>query len=41
MVFHTFAGELRLAIHTPNDSPNERPIFIPVTEQDGRLSAHP
>ncbi|GIP50687.1 glycosyl hydrolase family 43 [Paenibacillus sp. J53TS2] len=41
MVFRTFAGELRLAIHTPNDSPNERPIFIPVEERGGRLSAFP
>lgn len=39
MLFQTFAGELLLAIHTPNDSPNERPLFVPLTEQDGKLSA--
>ncbi|MDU2242102.1 MAG: glycoside hydrolase, partial [Paenibacillus sp.] len=41
MLFRTLTSELRLAIHTPNDSPHERPIFISVTEKDGRLSAQP
>ena len=37
MVFRTFEGELMLSIHTPNDSPNERPIFIPLEEKNGTL----
>ncbi len=27
MIFRDFAGQFRLAIHTPNDTPRERPIF--------------
>ncbi|MFC1735691.1 glycoside hydrolase family 43 protein [Candidatus Hydrogenedentota bacterium] len=38
MVFSTFEGELLLSIHTPNDSPNERPIFISLEEKGGALS---
>ncbi|MDR1399250.1 MAG: glycoside hydrolase family 43 protein [Treponema sp.] len=38
MVFHTADGKLYLAIHTPNKTPNERPIFIELSEQDGVLS---
>lgn len=37
MVFRTFTGRLMLSIHTPNDTPNERPIFVPIREQDGGL----
>ena len=37
MLFRTFAGELTLAIHTPNKTPNERPVFVPVQERDGCL----
>lgn len=32
MLFRTFGGELRLALHQPNDTPNERARFIPVVE---------
>jgi beta-xylosidase len=32
MVFRTFYGRLMLALHSPNDSPNERPRFLPVVE---------
>ncbi|MBA3686223.1 MAG: family 43 glycosylhydrolase [Planctomycetes bacterium] len=28
MLFSDFAGHLQLAIHTPNDTPNERPVFL-------------
>ncbi|WP_050180596.1 glycoside hydrolase family 43 protein [Domibacillus robiginosus] len=34
MLFRDFAGERRLAIHTPNKSPNERAIFLKVKELD-------
>ena len=37
MLFKTLDGALRLAIHTPNDHPNERPIFLPVAERDGEI----
>jgi len=38
MVFRTFAGELMLTIHTPNRTPNERPIFLRLTEAaDGSI----
>lgn len=38
MLFTTFEGQLMLAVHKPNLSPEERPIFAPVRESDGRLS---
>jgi Beta-xylosidase len=38
MIFRTFAGDRYLALHTPNSTPDERPIFIPLQERDGRLS---
>lgn len=37
MLFRTFNDELKLAIHSPNRSPNERPVFLSVSEQDGKL----
>lgn len=37
MVFRRFDGQLMLAIHSPNDTPNERPLFIAVEEKEGRL----
>ena len=37
MLFRTFDGALRLALHTPNDTPNERAVFVPIDEADGRL----
>jgi len=46
MLFTTFAGQLMLTFHSPNDSPNERPVFLPVREvgdslgiQQGGLAA--
>ncbi|MCL5995623.1 MAG: glycoside hydrolase, partial [Chloroflexi bacterium] len=41
MLFRTFEGELMLTVHRPNASPNERPIFVPVQEANGRLSVTP
>lgn len=32
MLFRTFAGELTLALHQPNTSPNERMRLYPVEE---------
>jgi beta-xylosidase len=32
MIFRDLGGTLRLAIHTPNHTPNERPVFLPVKE---------
>lgn len=37
MLFRTFDGALRLALHTPNDTPNERAVFVPIDETNGRL----
>ena len=38
MLFKTFSGQLLLALHRPNTSPNERPVFLPLREEDGRLT---
>ncbi|KYG33578.1 glycoside hydrolase family 43 protein [Alkalihalobacillus trypoxylicola] len=38
MVFKTLTGELMLTIHSPNKSPNERPIFIKLQETDSGLA---
>jgi beta-xylosidase len=37
MVFRTFEGQLMLAYHRPNESPGERPFFVPLREKDGLL----
>lgn len=34
MLFSEFSGQMNLTLHTPNDTPNERPIFIPIRETD-------
>ncbi len=38
MLFTDRDGILRLAIHRPNKTPNERAVFLPVDETDGQLS---
>jgi beta-xylosidase len=38
MLFRTFEGQLMLTVHRPNSPRNERPIFVPLTETNGRLS---
>lgn len=38
MLFRGHDGVLRLAIHTPNDTPNERPVFLPVRETETGLA---
>lgn len=37
MVFRTFDDQLQLAYHRPNASPDERPYFVPLRENDGAL----
>ncbi len=37
MLFRTFAGALMMTLHAPNDTPRERPCFIPVREVAGGL----
>ena len=37
MIFRKLDGELCLTVHTPNKTPNERPIFVKVVEKDGVL----
>lgn len=37
MVFHTFDGQLLLALHRPNRTPDERPLFIPLREDGSSL----
>lgn len=37
MMFRGLDGVLRLAIHTPNKTPDERPVFLPVRETDSGL----
>lgn len=37
MIFSDFGGALYMTLHTPNETPNERPVFVPVVEQNGRI----
>jgi len=37
MLFRTFDGRLMLTLHSPNKTPNERPLFMCVREEEGRL----
>jgi hypothetical protein len=37
MVFRALTGRLYLAIHTPNKTPDERPLFLEVAEEGGTL----
>lgn len=38
MLFHTLEGKLMLAIHSPNQTPNERPHFLNVEDRAGKLT---
>ncbi|MDF2959704.1 MAG: glycoside hydrolase [Paenibacillus sp.] len=38
MIFKTFEDELILTIHTPNKTPQERPIFLKIAENEGKLT---
>lgn len=37
MVFRSFDGRLLLTIHTPNRTPDERPVFVELIEENGRF----
>ena len=37
MIFTAFDGQKYLAIHTPNKTPMERAIFVPIWEEDGKI----
>ena len=40
MIFKSVAGQMYLSIHSPNDatdSRKEKPIFIPIKEENGKL----
>lgn len=37
MIFRTFTNKLMLALHSPNTTPLERPVFIELEEKNGRL----
>lgn len=37
MLFRDLGGELKYAMHFPNETPLERPVFYSVVERDGRL----
>lgn len=37
MIFRTFEGQLMLAYHRPNDTPGERPYFVPLNETKDSL----
>jgi arabinan endo-1,5-alpha-L-arabinosidase len=38
MIFRTWEGQLMLTIHTPNKTPEERPIFLSISEAEGRMT---
>ena len=38
MLFHDFAGRLWMTLHQPNNSPNERPMWLEVVEREGGLT---
>jgi arabinan endo-1,5-alpha-L-arabinosidase len=37
MLFETLEGQKMLALHAPNDTPNEKAVFLPVEEKAGML----
>jgi arabinan endo-1,5-alpha-L-arabinosidase len=37
MIFHTFDGRPMLTLHTPNVTPHERPVFLPLRETEETL----
>ncbi|RCW43507.1 glycoside hydrolase family 43 protein [Paenibacillus prosopidis] len=38
MIFRTFEENLMLTLHSPNITPEERPIIIPMVEEDGNIT---
>jgi hypothetical protein len=41
MIFSSMEGQLYLTVHTPNDTPNERPIFIHIIEENSMVKVVP
>jgi hypothetical protein len=37
MIFKTFAGQLMLTFHTPNQTPDERATFVAIEEKNGQI----
>jgi arabinan endo-1,5-alpha-L-arabinosidase len=37
MLFRALDGQLHLTLHTPNQTPHERALFVPIDEANGRL----
>ena len=39
MIFQTFEGDIKLSLHAPNDTPNERPLFLDIVidSRNGRM----
>lgn len=38
MIFRCLGGNLMLALHTPNDTPNEKVVFLPIEEMDNTFT---
>lgn len=39
MIFKTFEGDFKLTLHAPNNTPNERPVFLDIKiDEDGKIS---
>jgi len=38
MLFRSFEGRLMMTLHCPNNTPNERPVFMEIAEKAGSLS---
>jgi beta-xylosidase len=41
MIFRRFDGQLMLSLHAPNNTPWERPLFIPIDDDHGTLRIKP
>lgn len=41
MIFRALTGALYLVIHSPNDWPRERPLLLPIREENERLTVDP
>jgi arabinan endo-1,5-alpha-L-arabinosidase len=37
MIFETFEGQLMLAFHSPNQTPDERAVFVEIEEKKGGI----
>ena len=41
MIFRTFDSRLYLTLHTPNQTPFERPVFVEIEETEDSLRVKP